>query len=40
LAPHLVGPVDLHIGLPDAFDLRHQGFVTLSACAAPVRLSS
>ena len=39
LPPDLVGAVDLHVGLPDALDLRHQDLVALSAGAALCRLA-
>jgi hypothetical protein len=34
LPPHLVGAVDLHVGLPDAFNLRHKHLVTVSTRTA------
>jgi hypothetical protein len=34
LQPDLVGAIDLHVGMPDALNVRHQGVVTLRACAA------
>ncbi len=36
---HFVGTVDLHIGLPDAFNLWHQHFVTLGPSAAFERIT-
>lgn len=39
LPPHLVGTIHLHIGLPDAFNLRHKCLVAMSPGAALVRLA-
>lgn len=33
----LVGPVNLHVGLPDAIGLRRQYLVALGTCEAPLR---
>ena len=34
LLPDLLGTVDLHIGLPDTFDMRHQPLIALGPGAA------
>lgn len=39
LPPDLVGTVDLHLGLPDAVYLWHEGIVGSPPGAAPVRLA-
>ncbi len=39
LPPYLVGTVDLHVGLPDALNLRRQQFVALVSSPALVRLA-
>ena len=38
LPPDLVGTIDLQVGLPDAFDLGHQGLVTPHSLAALFRI--
>ena len=39
LPPDLVDAVDLQVGLPDAFNVRHQSVVTLGARAAQLGIA-
>src|SRR5262249_12317641 len=39
LMPDFVGTIDLQVGLPDPFDLRHQNVIALSAHAAQRRVA-
>ena len=36
LSPDLVGPIDLHVGFPDALDLGRRCLVALNMCTAPL----
>jgi hypothetical protein len=39
LLPDLVGTVDLQVDLPDAINLRYQGFIAPGACATQGRIA-
>jgi hypothetical protein len=39
LSPHLVGSVDLKVGVPDTLDLRYQLCIPLFACTAQCRVT-
>jgi hypothetical protein len=39
LTPDFVSTVNLHVGLPNALDLRRQSVVALGSCTASVRLA-
>lgn len=34
-----IGTVDLHVDLPDAFDVRHERLIALDACTAQGRIA-
>ena len=39
LLPDLVGPVDAHVGMPNALNVRHQGVIALGTRAAQLGIA-